>query len=88
MSCTPKDPTAPDFLTHFQAVEDPRQERKVIYPLDEILLLVLCAVISGADGWTSIALYNQKKLELLCCFLPFESGTPCHDQLKSLFSRL
>ena len=81
MSCTPNDPTAPAFLTHFQAVEDPRQEGKVLYPLEEILLLVLCGVISGADGWTSIALYGQKKLELLRRFLPFESGTPSHDQL-------
>ena len=81
MSCTPNDPTAPAFLTHFQAVGDPRQEGKVFYPLEEILLLVLCGVISGADGWTSIALYGQKKLELLRRFLPFESGTPSHDQL-------
>ena len=42
-------------------------------------LLVLCDVISGSDGWTSIALYGQKKLELLRRFLPFENGTPCHD---------
>ena len=79
MSCTPKDPTAPDFLTHFQAVEDPCQVGKVLYPLEEILLLVLCDVISGSDGWMSIALYGQKKLELLRRFLPFENGTPCHD---------
>ena len=45
MSCTPSDPTAPAFLTHFQAVEDPHQEGKVLYPLEEILLLVLCGVI-------------------------------------------
>ena len=60
MSCTPNDPTAPAFLTHFQSVEDPRQQGKVLYPLEEIFLLVLCGVISGADGWTSIALYGQK----------------------------
>ena len=55
MSCTPNDSTAPAFLTHFQAVEDPRQEGKVLYPLEEILLLVLCGVISGADGlWRDI----------------------------------
>ena len=81
MSCTPNDPTAPAFLTHFQTVGDPRQEGKVLNPLEEILLLVLCGVISGADGWTSIALYGQKKLELLRRFLPFDSGTPSHDQL-------
>ena len=88
MSCTPNDPTAPAFLTHFQAVKDPRQVGKILYPLEEIFLLVLCGVISGADGWTSIALYGQKKLELLRRFLPFENGTPSHDQLGILFSRL
>ena len=63
MSHTRKDRTTPDFLTHFEAVEDPRQAAKVAYPLDEVLILVLCAVISGADGWTSIALYGEKKLQ-------------------------
>ena len=75
MSCTPNDSTAPAFLTHFQSVEDPRQQGKVLYPLEEIFLLVLCGVISGADGWTSIALYGQKRLEFLRRFLPFENGT-------------
>ena len=66
----------------------PRQEAKVTYPLDEVFLLVLCAVISGADGWTSIALYGDKKLELLRRFLPFKDGTPSHDQRGILFARL
>ena len=33
----------------------------------------------------SIALYGQKKLELLRRFLPYENGTPSHDQLGILF---
>ena len=36
MSCTPNDSTAPAFLTHFQSVEEPRQQGKVLYPLEEI----------------------------------------------------
>ena len=78
----------PVFLYYFEEVDDPRQIAKILYPFDEILLLVLCAVISGADNWTSIALYGQKKLDLLRRFLPFVDGTPCHDQLGILFSRL
>ena len=58
MSCTPNGPTALNFLTHFQAVEGPRQLGKVFNPLEEILLLAVCGVISGADGWTSIALHE------------------------------
>lgn len=80
--------TKPVFLHYFEPVEDPRQAAKVLYPFEEILLLVLCAVISGADNWTSIALYGQKKLDVLRRFLPFADGTPCHDQLGILFSRL
>ncbi|MCP4185352.1 MAG: ISAs1 family transposase [Hyphomicrobiales bacterium] len=80
--------TKPVFLQYFEPVEDPRQAAKILYPFEEILLLVLCAVISGADNWTSIALYGQKKLDVLRRFLPFADGTPCHDQLGILFSRL
>ncbi|MCP3972535.1 MAG: transposase family protein, partial [Rhodobacteraceae bacterium] len=46
-------------------IDDPRQAAKVLFPLEEIFLLVLCAVISGADGWSSIALYGRKKVDFL-----------------------
>ena len=78
----------PEFLKYFARLDDRRQQAKVSYSLDEVFLLVLCAVISGADGWTSIALYGEKKLNLLRRFLPFKNGTPSHDQLGILFSRL
>ena len=32
MAHTRKDRTTPDFLTHFEAVEDPHQAAKVAYP--------------------------------------------------------
>ena len=79
---------SPDFLSHFGGIDDPRQTAKITYPLNEIFLLVVCAVISGAQDWVSIALYGQKKVALLRRFLPFEDGTPSHDQLGILFSRL
>lgn len=43
-------------LEEFADLEDPRQQAKVLYPLEEILLLCLCAVISGADCWVEVAL--------------------------------
>ena len=88
MSPAEKEDYTPEFLKHFARMDDLRQEAKVTYPLDEVFLLVLCAVVSGADGWTSIALFGAKKLELLRRFLPFKDGTPSHDQLGILFSRL
>ena len=76
------------FLDHFSKLEDPRQTNKSVYPLQEILLLVLCGVLSGADDWVAIALYGEKKLDFLRRFLPYENGTPSHDQLGYLFGRI
>lgn len=40
-----------NFLDHFSDIEDPRSERNQLHRVDEILLLTLCSLISGADGW-------------------------------------
>ncbi len=76
------------FLDHFSKLEDPRQINKSLYPLPEILLLVLRAVLSAADDWVAIALYGEKNLDLLRHFLPYENGTPSHDQFSYLFARI
>ncbi len=75
-----------DFLEPFSELEDPRQRAKVLYPLDEVLLLTLCAVLSGAEGWVAVGLFGQKKLEFLRRFLPFAQGTPSHPSAKPAFS--
>jgi hypothetical protein len=49
-------PTGSSFLAHFSSVEDPRQAAKVLYPLPEILLLLLSATVAGADDFVEIAL--------------------------------
>lgn len=76
------------FLEHFESLEDPRQEKKVLYPLDEVLLLALCAVICGAEGWVEVAAFGRKRLEFLRRFMPYEEGTPSHDQLGLIFAAL
>jgi hypothetical protein len=37
------------FLDHFKGLPDPRQIGKVSYPLEEVLLLCLLAVLAGAE---------------------------------------
>jgi hypothetical protein len=76
------------FLNHFNDLPDPRQPGKVIYPLDEVLLLCLLAVLAGAESFVDIALFGEKKLDLLRRFRPFRDGTPSHDQLGDIFSTL
>ncbi len=74
-----------EFLEHFEGLDDPRQRGKVLYPLDEILLLVLLGVLGSCESWVEIAKFGDKKLDLLRRFRPFADGTPSHDQLGDIF---
>lgn len=76
------------FLDHFRELPDPRQRGKVLYPLDEILLLCLLAVLAGAETFVDIALFGQMKLEFLRRFRPFRDSTPSHDHLGDIFASL
>jgi predicted transposase YbfD/YdcC len=76
------------FLSHFKDLKDPRQQGKVTYPLDEILLLCLLAVLAGAETFVDIALFGCKKRELLRRFRPFKDGTPTHDHLGDILAAL
>src|SRR6266702_1775912 len=76
------------FLDYFKDLPDPRQLAKVIYPLDEVLLLCLLAVLGGAESFVDIARFGEKKLGLLRRFRPFHDGTPSHDQLGDIFATL
>jgi predicted transposase YbfD/YdcC len=76
------------FLSYFKNLQDPRQRGKVTYPLDEILLLCLLAVLAGAECFTEIALFGTKKLALLRRFRPFKDGTPAHDHLGDILATL
>ncbi len=53
------------FPDHCSGLGDPRQAGKVLYPLREMLLLVLCAVSAGADGFVEIALWGREHLDFL-----------------------
>jgi hypothetical protein len=67
---------------------DPRQPGKVIYPLPEVLLLCLLAVLAGAEDFVTIARWGQGRINFLRRFLPFKDGTPSHDQLGDIFATL
>ena len=77
-----------EWLEHFEDLDDPRQSGKVAYPLDEMLLQCLLAVIAGAESWVEIAAFGKKKLDFLRRFAPFAEGTPSHDQFGNLFAAL
>jgi predicted transposase YbfD/YdcC len=76
------------FLKYFRDMPDPRQCGKVTYPLNEVLLLCLFAVLAGAETFVDIAGFGAKKLDFLRRFRPFRDGTPSHDHLGDIFATL
>ena len=76
------------LIEHFAPLADFRVERNKLYPLPEILLLVVCAVLSGADGWEAIEEFGKAKLDWLRQFAPFIHGIPSHDCIAYVISRL
>jgi len=76
------------LLDHFSALDDPREGWRVLYPLPEILLLVLCAALVGMDDFVEIRLWGRERMDFLRRFLPFERGIPSHDVLNDVFNAL
>jgi predicted transposase YbfD/YdcC len=78
----------PGFLSHFDALEDPRIDRKKLYPLTEVLFVVICASICGAQSWRDFVTFGEEKLDYLRRFLPFENGIPSKNTYARVFSIL
>jgi predicted transposase YbfD/YdcC len=73
--------TSTSLLDHFSALKDPRQAAKVLYPLPEIVLLLLCATLAGADDFVEINLWGRQNLVFLRRFLPYAQQIASHDTL-------
>jgi predicted transposase YbfD/YdcC len=79
--------TKPGFLQAFDELEDPRS-RACAHRLDELLLVALCAITSGADSWVTVVDWGRMKLDWLRRWLPFANGIASHDTFSRVFSLL
>src|SRR5438046_5432145 len=73
---------------HFATLQDPRNGNALQYELMEILVITICAVICGADGWTEVELWGQSSETWLRTFLSLPNGIPSHDTFGRVFARL
>src|SRR5260221_5915411 len=79
---------AQSLATIFAAVEDPRIERTKRHKLLDILLIALCGVICGAEGWAEIEEFGRTKEAWLQSFLELPNGIPSHDTFGRVFARI
>ena len=74
------------LMEHISIIPDYRQAWKVEHKLSDILLLTICAVISGAEGWEDIEDFGETHPDFLKQYGDFENGIPVHDTIARVVS--
>lgn len=59
-----------------EGIEDTRRNRSVMYPLHEVLIIMLLAVICGATSYAKIEMFGKSRIDWLRGFLKLEYGIP------------
>lgn len=72
---------------YFQNMTDPRRG-KVTYPLLNIIVISVCAVICGADDFVAITTFAKKKKKWLSTFLDLSTGIPSHDRFNAVMATI
>lgn len=78
------------FPEHFASLTDPRHPHapNQRHELCDILVIAICAVISGAEGWEDIEEYGQTQAGWFAEWLDLPNGIPSHDTFRRVLSRL
>jgi len=76
------------LLDFFADLPDPRVERTKLHKLEDILVITICAVICGAEGWNEIELFGQSKQQWLKTFLELPNDIPSHDTFARVISSI
>jgi predicted transposase YbfD/YdcC len=70
---------------HFATIPDPRTGPAQEHELLDILLIAVCAMLCGAEGFTDIALWGRCQHDWLKTWLALPHGIPSHDTFNRVF---
>jgi predicted transposase YbfD/YdcC len=78
-----------DPRPYFADLPDPRREtHNKLHQLHDILMIVLCAVLSGVEDWVGMEAFAEEKETWLRGFLELPNGIPSHDTLSDVLGRI
>jgi predicted transposase YbfD/YdcC len=72
----------------FGKIADPRIDRTKLHKLIDIIIIAICGVICGAEGWEEIEEFGKAKQEWLETILELPNGIPSHDTISRVFSKI
>jgi predicted transposase YbfD/YdcC len=76
------------IVEHFQTLEDPRIERTKQHPLLDLLVIAVCTLLTGGEGFQDMELFGKSKQAWLQTFLTLPHGIPSHDPFGRVLARL
>jgi predicted transposase YbfD/YdcC len=83
------EPQNPLALGHFfHDLPDPRRAEACRHDFHDILVIAICAAVSGQFAWTDIEDYGHIHEGWLKTFLRLPNGIPSHDTFRYVFTRL
>lgn len=75
------------ICAYFRDLPDPRGVNS-LHPLSDMIVIAICAVICGADGWVQVEQFGRAKQKFFASFLELPRGIPSHDTFGRVFARL
>jgi predicted transposase YbfD/YdcC len=82
------DPMNASIVEHFQTWEDPRIARTKKHLLLDILVIAVCTLLTGGEGFQDRELFGKSKQAWRQTFLALPYGIPSHDTFGRVFARL
>jgi len=85
---TPRLAKPQSLIECFEELPDPRVDRTRRHKLVDILVIGLCSLLTGGEGFSDMEVFGRAKRDWLGTFLELPNGIPSHDTFNRVFSAL
>ena len=76
------------LIDYLSIIDDPRVQRTREHKLIDVLVIGVCCVICGGEGFNDMETFGKAKQEWFKGFLELPSGIPSHDTFNRIFSAI
>lgn len=77
-----------EFIEWIGCIEDIRQQSKIRYTVQEVVLIVFCATLAGVYDWEHIEVWADYHLDYFREYLEYPNGIPSHDTLERVIGMI
>lgn len=76
------------LVEYLEEISEPRMKRRRKHKLVDILVIGLCSMLTGGEGFNDMALFGRIKRDWLNNFLELPHGIPSHDTFNRVFAAI